>query len=399
LFICKLSISKKHLSQWLTILLISSVLSACTSQRVTSTVVTPLQQQAAQVEEALLLDIAILPFDPGLDNDDKKGAIVLPAVRNAESQYLPNKLAATLQQTAAWGAVRAVPSRQTVVDVYVDGTIIHSDGETLTLDISVSDSSNRHWYKKSYTETVGQYAYDNGRQTKRDPFQGLFNRISNDLLEHLQQLSDSAIEKLRTISSLRFARDFSPEAFSDHIKEMPGGQLGILSLPARNDPTLLRIERIRERDYLYIDTMQEYYNVYTRKMEKSYQAWRANSYEELEAVRELKRQYRNRTIGGIIAVIGGIAAAGSNSSSGQAAAAVSISAGALLVKSGFAKKAELQIHNDALVELGQSLEAAIEPRVIELENRTITLTGNVEAQYAQWKALLRDIYQAERGGI
>ncbi|MEH6528962.1 MAG: hypothetical protein V7718_03365, partial [Porticoccus sp.] len=127
-------------------MLASSALVACGGQRVTSTVITPLQQQTVPVEESQLLDIAILPFDPGLDNADDDDITVLPAVRNAESQYLPNKLVATLQKTSAWGAVRAVPSRQTIVDVYVDGTIIHSDGETLTLDISVSDSSNRHWY-------------------------------------------------------------------------------------------------------------------------------------------------------------------------------------------------------------------------------------------------------------
>ncbi|MFT6420051.1 MAG: hypothetical protein ACJA0O_000566, partial [Porticoccus sp.] len=73
--------------------------------------------------------------------------------------------------------------------------------------------------------------------------------------------------------------------------------------------------------------------------------------------------------------------------------------GALLVKSGLSKRAELQIHEDTLAELAQSLEAEIEPRVIELEDRTITLTGNAAAQYAQWKTLLREIYQAERGGI
>lgn len=66
---------------------------------------------------------------------------------------------------------------------------------------------------------------------------------------------------------------------------------------------------------------------------------------------------------------------------------------------GSQKKAELKIHEDVLAELSQSLEAEIEPRVIELEDRTITLTGNVEAQYTQWKALLREIYQAERGEI
>lgn len=384
----------------LLVLFTSFALVACGGQQVTSTVVTPLEHQSIAVDESQLLDLAVLPLDPGLDNEEAKDDLSLsPAVRNAESQYLANKLASTIQQTSAWGAVRAVPSRETVVDVYVEGTIIHSDGEKLSLDISVSDTSNRHWYTKSYTETIGQYAYDQGKQSKRDPFQGLYNRIANDLLEYRQKLSATDAQKLRTISSLKFARDFSPEAFGNHINETPGGQLEVIRLPAENDPILRRIERIRERDYLFIDTMQEHYDAFSLRMEKPYQSWRMATYEELASVRELKRQSRNRTIGGVAAVIAGILAAGSDNGSVSNAGAVTVIAGGLLVKSGFSKKAELKIHEDVLAELSQSLEAEIEPRVIELEDRTITLTGNVEAQYTQWKALLREIYQAERGEI
>ena len=384
----------------LLVLLTSFALISCGGQQVTSTVVTPLEHQSIAIDESQLLDLAVLPFDPGLDNEENEEDLALsPAVRNAESQYLANKLASTIQQTSAWGAVRAVPSRETVVDVYVEGTIIHSDGEKLSLDISVSDTSNRHWYTKSYSETVGQYAYDQGKQTKRDPFQGLYNRIANDLLQYRQKLSATEAQNLRTISSLKFARDFSPEAFGNHIKETPGGQLEVIRLPAENDPILQRIERIRERDYLFIDTMQEHYDAFSLRMERPYQSWRMATYEELASVRELKRQSRNRTIGGIAAIIAGIAAAGSDNGSVSNAGAVTVVAGGLLVKSGFSKKAELKIHEDVLAELSQSLEAEIEPRVIELENRTITLTGNVEAQYTQWKALLKEIYQAERGEI
>ncbi len=373
---------------------------SCGGQRITSTVVTPLEHQTIDVDESQLLDLAVLPFSPGLEEAAQKDDLtVLPAVRNAESQYLANTLASTIQQTTAWGAVRAVPSRDTVVDVYVDGKIIHSDGEKLALDISVTDVSNRHWYTKSYTEMVGQYAYKNGSKIKRDPFQGLFNRIANDLLEYRQQLSADEAKKLRAVSSLKFARDFSPEAFGDHIRETPGGQLEVIRLPAENDPILRRIARIRERDYLFVDTMQEHYDAFSRRMEKPYQSWRRATYEELASVRELKRQSRNRTIGGVAAIIGGILASGSNNGSAQAAGAVTIGAGALLVKSGLSKRAELKIHEGALAELGQSLEAEVEPQVIELEDRTITLTGNVEAQYTQWKALLREIYKAERGEI
>jgi hypothetical protein len=371
----------KYLLQRVFVLSALLLLAACSTNRVTSTVVTPLEQQTAPVVESQLLDLAVLPFEPGLENIESDDTSVSPTVRTAEAQYLPNQLAATIQKTGAWGAVRLVPGRETVTEVYVAGKIVASNGETLALDITVTDSSNRHWYTKSYTETVGNYAYNRQNQLQRDPFQGLYNRIANDLLEYRQQMSAENVNKLRTIAELRFARDFSPEAFSDHIRETPGGQLEISRLPAENDPILQRIRQIRQRDYLFIDTMQEHYDAFTRRMDSPYQEWRAASYNELVALRELKRQSRNRTIGGVAAIIGGILASGSNSGSGRAAGAVAIGSGALLVKS------------------AQSLEAEIEPRVIELEDRTITLTGNAAAQYAQWKTLLREIYQAERGGI
>ncbi len=382
------------------LLLVLLTLAGCANtNRVTTTVITPLEQPDAIANESLLLDLAVLPFDPGLENIKADDTTVSPTVRSAEAQYLPNQLAETIQKTAAWGAVRQVPSHNTVVDVYVAGKIVESTGETLTLKIDVSDASNRHWYSKTYTETVGSYAYDQQNRTQQDPFQGLFNRIANDLLEYRQQLPPQQITNLRAVSNLRFAKDFSPEAFSNHITEAPDGQLQITRLPAANDPILQRIQRIRERDYLFIDTMQEHYDTFSRQMDTPYQEWRAASYDEMVAVQELKRQSRTRTIGGIAAVIGGIIASGSNSGSGRAAGAVAIGTGAMMVKSGLSKRGELKIHEDALTEMAQSLEAEVAPQVIQLEDRTITLTGNVEAQYQQWKTLLREIYQAERGGI
>ena len=52
-----------------------------------------------------------------------------------------------------------------------------------------------------------------------------------------------------------------------------------------------------------------------------------------------------------------------------------------------------------LEELGMSLEAEITPQVIELEDRTVMLSGNVEEQYAQWRELLAEIYRAEIGAL
>jgi hypothetical protein len=70
-------------------------------------------------------------------------------------------------------------------------------------------------------------------------------------------------------------------------------------------------------------------------------------------------------------------------------------AGGGLIKSGLERRAEANIHSLALEELGQSLEADITPQVIELEDRTIELSGTIEDQYGQWREILSDIYAAE----
>ena len=75
------------------------------------------------------------------------------------------------------------------------------------------------------------------------------------------------------------------------------------------------------------------------------------------------------------------------------------SAGAYLIKSGFDKRAEAQMHMEALEELGQSLEDEVAPQVINLEDRTITLTGSVEEQYGQWREILADLYATEVGEL
>lgn len=372
------------------------MLAGCGTTTVKSTTFTHLEQETAVIPESQLLDLGVIPFDPGLDEADED-EMVRPEVRNAESRYFASQLVATLQNSGAWGPVRVIPGVDTVVDVYVEGTILHSDGEKLELAIVATDASGKQWLNKTYEEVASVYAYDKRRTQNRDPFQGLFNRIANDLRQQRDMLPAGRAEELRTVSQLRFARTFAPDAYDQHIRENRKGELEIVRLPASNDPIMQRIERIRERDYLFVDTLQEHYDTFKRQMDPPYQSWRAESYEEVIAARQLKKQSTARMVGGIAAVAGGILAATSSNSATQVGGIMAAGAGGMLIKSSLEKRQEAQMHIEALAELGESLEVAIEPRVIELEDRTITLTGNAKAQYAQWKALLKQIYDAERG--
>lgn len=373
----------------------------CSSSVIKSTEYVPIVQETAEIPEAELLDVGIHLFDPNLDDpvdDDER--MLFPEVRKAESRFIPYQVMSALQNSSAWGAVRVIPNDKSSVDVNVKGTILQSDGEQLLLKVVVTDATGKLWFEKEYEALASKYAYINDKGYKTsDPFQGLYNRIANDMLAYRRQMPSSDLLHVRTVAELKFAQNFSPDSFAGHLNKTDKGLYNIERLPSQNDPMLERIRLIRERDYLFVDTLQEFYGSFVKEMEVSYQEWRKMSYDEVMALRELKRDARNRTIAGIASIIAGVAAAGSDNGSGRAAGSVAVAAGGYLIKSGFDKRAESQMHIEALMELGDSLEADIEPQVIELEDRTITLSGSVENQYEQWRQLLQEIYRIDTGMV
>ena len=374
------------------------LLAACNTTTVRSTQKTPVLITGAAIPEELLLDVGINIFDPDITENKTEEVNGYTKILEAEANYMPFKLMETIQGSGNWGVVRVIPDKQSEMDVWVDGKIIKSDGATLELDITVSDASNSKWYSKRYKQEVSKYAYDRN-SNKNEPFQNLYDEIANDMLLYYRKLNTEQISNIRTISQLQFAKRFSPEAFSDYIDTDNKGRLTVKRLPAKNDPLLERIETIRERDHLFVDTLQDYYANFNRQMEEPYLEWRRAYYEEGEALREVNSQATTRLVGGVLAVLAGILAQGSSSSISRTAGQVGIIAGGAAVVSGVKKREEAKIHVEALQEISASLDAEIEPHTVNLEERTVTLTGSVNEQYAQWQKVLREIYLAETGGI
>lgn len=367
--------------------------------KITSSTALVLKTPSQPIPEEALLDVGIPVLNDGLYLTDDEDT-VFPEVRFAEAIYFSNQLAKVLEKSGAWGAIRVTPSDEVIMDLYITGTILQSDGETLDLQIEVKDSSGKQWLSKDYKQTVGKYAYDRRLKSLGDPFQNLFIRIANDLLSYREKLSNQRAIELRTMSELRFAKTFSAQAFDSYISEKRNGTLVIDKLPADNDSILVRVRKIRERDYLYIDTMQDYYDGFTQQMHLAYQDFRRASYDSVVKARQLNRQGNQRIVAGIGAILAGIygrseADTRIASDAGTATAAV----GGFALKSGLDKKQQAAAYNESVAEMGSSLEAEIAPQVIELEDRTVTLTGTVQAQYQQWQELLQKIYQQERGSL
>ena len=388
-------------SKWntgLVLLLCSCLLSACVSEKIRVVNKTQAIQAQEEIPESLLLDVGIRVFDPGIPEDEStwEKSNVYPAVRRAESRYVPYTLKDTLQRTAQWGSIWVVPRDSNAVDVSVSGEVLVSDGETLALHVRVVDSAGRLWLDKEYSGAASKYSYDDELKLALDPFQNIYNQIANDMVGARETLSNRDVENIRTISSLKFATEFSPAAFDTYLTRNRKGLLEVNRLPASDDPMMGRMYQIRDREYMLFDVLDEHYGNFHHSMDGPYENWRKYSYEETIARREVAESATRRKLLGAAAIIGGlIASQNSNSSAASTVSTAAVLGGIAAFKSGMDRAAETKIHEDALKELASSLEAEVRPMVAEVEGNTVELTGSAEAQYDEWREILHKIYEAE----
>lgn len=371
------------------------LLSGCTSYEVRTTDFQPADKLEIETPDAYLLDVGIEVLEPDIEGTPDDG-VTFTRVREAESVWVAQKLKETLETTNAWGAVRITPDEEVIMDLQVHGKITQSDGETLALDIHISDQTGRTWLEKNYSQVISRYAYDPSL-SENEPFQGIYNEIANDILELLRQTTLEERQAIRSVSAMRFAQSFSPAAFGQYLVKDENGHYQLDRLPADNDPMLERVQSIQARDHMFVDVLQDYYFGFANNMEESYREWRAQSYEETQLIRDLQASARNRRLAGWLALVGGAAASMEGNQYVATAGVVSIMAGITELRQSYNERDEASLHIQTLSEIGQSLEEDLEPSVIELQDRTITLTGTVRDQYEEWRKILADMYYAETG--
>ncbi|MGH8621843.1 MAG: hypothetical protein ACRET3_06870, partial [Burkholderiales bacterium] len=388
-----------------TLLLVAALappaLSGCASGPVRE-VVEPTEAIRAEraVPEAALLDVGIQVLETAaISADAAREQSTDPKILEAEARFIPFHLKKTLQQTGQWGAVRVVPARAEEVDVNVSGRLLESNGEKLRVEIKVVDATGRVWLHNEYVAQATEKSYEAlDRKLDRDPYQDLYNRVANDMLAYRQQLNEKEIAAIRQVALLKFARSVVPNAFATYLVQDGGGTLKVGKLPADNDPTFERVNRIRAREHMFIDTVNNFYGNLYVDMRQPYGQWRRAYLQELNQKRELERKVWERRILGAAAVVGG-AVAGSNSSSpgGAAAGNILIIGGYELIRSSGQLASDARVHEAALKELGVSFKGDVAPVLDEVEGRTLKLWGSVDAQYAEWRRTLGELFTAETG--
>jgi len=368
-------------------------------------------QATTEIPADQLLDVGVHILNPGIPKEieedpglaDKKR--IYPDIRKAEARYFAMQLRDTLEGTGHWGTVRVVPATVLSFDITVDGRILESSGTTLKLVMTATDATGRLWIKdKEYEGLADTRAYKDGYSAGRDPFQNVYVAIAEDLLAARKARSGAELANIRRVSELRFAADFAPVAFGQYLaKDARTGQYRVLRLPADDDVLLQRIRQIRDRDYSMIDTVSENYAVFSEKIEEPYTSWRRYTYDEIVAEEKIKSQARSRIAMGAAAVAAAIFIPDNCSSGSTCSRAASVArtgaaiGGASAIMSGIRKREEAKMHVESLKEISGSFESEAAPLVVDVEGRTLRLTGTAEEQYAEWRRLLHDLYREETG--
>ena len=384
----------------LTVIVGLLALSGCTSHIVVDASSTPARRVDHQIAERQLLDVGVVPFAPGLEGSEKylERKFIEPEVRKAESAYLAYNLRNTLEATENWGAVRILPRDTRSTDLTVYGEIVESTGIELELRIRAVDATGDEWFDKSYSDVASQLSYRDEIGRGEDAFQDIYNQIADDLLDAYLALTEDQISRIRTTAMLRFAEDISPYAFDDYISEDKRGRRSIDKLPAEDDPMLARVRKIREREYMFIDLLDEHYDEFHASMTQPYSDWRRYTYQEILALRDLRRAALAAKILGAATVVGGAVVNSNAETRGEAwAGQAAVFGGVRMIQSGFQLGAESSIHAATLTELADSFRSELAPLVVEVEGKTTTLEGTAEQQFDEWRRLLREIYESETG--
>lgn len=387
----------KYQLMLVTVAAVAAAASGCSSQSTSR----PSQAQAIQATTEIprdqLLDVGIEVLDPGLPaQGEPVPEDVFPELRHAEARFMAIRLENTMQATGHWGAVRVLPGDQGFTDLDVTGTILLSTGSRLALDVRAVDATGRVWLERRYRGDANDLVYSSTQPAKTDPFQSVYNEISNDLLEVRQKLHAGEITNIRQVSRLRFAADLAPEPFDHYLSRNKKGIVSVKRLPAKDDPMIARVDNLRASENLFIDTLDQHYAAFYDAMLGPYESWRKYTYEEEQAYKALKRKATTQKILGALAILGAALADPGSSTTAMIRDAAVIG-GMAAIHAGITNSKEAKIHAEAIRELAASVETELQPMVIDVQGQTLRLEGTAETQFEEWRQLLRKIWSDETG--
>ena len=174
-----------------------------------------------------------------------------------------------------------------------------------------------------------------------------------------------------------------------------GGRYTLNRLPSEDDPQFERVRSVRDREHLFVETLNEHYVDFYERSKDPYRGWRETAREEAVAIRDSRSRIALGILSMIASALYGLGSDGDLSDRVATDTLMHMSTG--MIESGFLRREEKQLHIAALEELSVGFDAELEPMVVEIDGIQHRFTGTAEAQYEEWRELLRQIFQDETG--
>lgn len=325
----------------------------------------------AEVRDVAALNVSISVFDPGVPDDRSlhRDLEIFPRIREVEAKFLPFVLREMLVASGEWGAVRVVTEPDSAAEVEISGSIIQSDGEHLEIRVRAVDATGREWFDRVFASRLVRAGADG--QPDTEPGQaGPYEEIAQSLREARGRLDDRALRRIIETSLLRYAIDLAPSAFGQYLTEDGEGMFSIERLPARDDPMLDRIERIRLTEYVITDNVDAKFRELHEEIASTYALWREYRRKSIEYDRQNARRAEDTR---------------SDAAGGSYEA----------IKNLYDNYKWDRVTAQEQDRLAIAFNNEVGPVVDEMEARIAELEGWVDDKYAEWHRLLEELFEVE----
>jgi hypothetical protein len=146
----------------------------------------------------------------------------------------------------------------------------------------------------------------------------------------------------------------------------------VVRLPADGDPMIARVERIRDQEHLFVDTVDEQYVDLFNEMVATYSLWREYSREQAM----YKEDYQERA---------------------QTKERIGRRGTFSAMEQTYNTYKQTKIQEQDLDEMASGFNNEVAPTVMESSGRVFRLSGNLNSQYNEWRGILREIFALETG--
>jgi hypothetical protein len=341
-----------------------------------------LEAAIADPEQHQLLDIGIKVFDIEIGEEEalEFGEWIFTEIRENEAHYLPYVMRSTLVAANQWGPVRVLPLDDPSMDLFISATVLSSDGQRLSMHVEATDSTGRVWLDKAYADQTlvedfpASTRYTPGNQFDAEnfvePFQDIYDQVNNDLVDVRSTLSADDLINIKRISQLVYASDLAPDSFAENLGRNELGRLTVVSLPSADDPQLQRVNDMRLRHHVFIDTVDQYYESLYEEMQAAYVVWRKYSYDQIEEEKIARSEsYDFNNYGR--------------------------SRRFLTLTQRYDRYRWSKIFEMEYRDLSVGFSNEIAPAILELNEQVHGLNGTMEEQYIQWRRILQQLFELE----